>query len=105
MIRALAHSDMNGLLKFLMIAAVLLISVIVLTLCADGLCSACSHECCSGADRSRSFLSSARRMCADFASNMSCALAPFGLASQRTLVARAAVVPTPALLRASSLRI
>jgi len=66
-------ADMSNLLKFFLVAVVLLAGIVVLSVCAEGLCSVCSHDCCDGADRSRPLMRFARGMRGVFASALSLA--------------------------------
>jgi hypothetical protein len=73
--------------------------------CADDLCGACSIACSRAGDRSRSLLRLARKLPASAVSAAMTMLLWLASTLREFLSAFSSLVPTPALLRASSLRI
>jgi len=63
----LARPETSSLLRWLVVAVILVAGVFVLALCAEGACSACAHEYYSSTDRSKHpVVSFARRLQAAF---------------------------------------
>lgn len=96
---------MSVMLRFLFIAMVLVVGVLGLAACAEGLCAECSHLCCSGADRSEPLSHLARKLAGGCGSVTALAREMFATALVSHRPVAASFVPVPALLRASSLRI
>jgi len=95
----------NDLLRYLLVALVLVAGVIGLALCADGRCSAEAHVCFSVADRSRPPWRVAQRLGKVRSSAVSLGFPVPALASRGFRSAPAEFVPALALLKVSSLRI
>jgi hypothetical protein len=62
MVLAKVQSEMNMLLKYLVISLVVLISVVAFSVCAEGTGDACGHSHCAGGDRSHSLRRLVRRV-------------------------------------------
>lgn len=103
---AIAHVNMNNLLRYFVIALALVVGVVVLSvMCADGLCSACGHVFVNGEDRLSPLARLARRLSGTAASVMSRGLQSFALASRELYAALPSFVPTPPLVVVAPLRI
>jgi len=96
---------MNNALRYVVIALVLVAGLFVLVVCADGLCSACSHAFDDNADRSKPLLRLARRLRALSAAVSSEALAQLSVIPHSLPSALTSLAPIPALERVVSLRI
>lgn len=95
---------MNAL-KILVIILLVVIGVVVLSVCADGLAFGCAHPCCTGAQRSRPLARLARRLkyvCRSAFDLMLLLMAGF---SRGLFIAAASIAFTPVLLKVSALRI
>jgi len=79
----LVLTDMSSWLKCFVIIIVLLAGIVVLSVCAEGFCSVCAHDCCDGADRSRPLVRLVRGLRGVFASALSVAQWSPSLASGR----------------------
>ena len=95
----------NDLLRYLLVALVLVAGVVALALCADGPCSAEAHVCFSVADHSRPPWRVARRLGKVRSSAVSLAFPVPALTSRGFRSALAEFVPALDLLKVSSLRI
>ena len=69
----LVFADMSRLLKCVVIAVVLLAGIVVLSVCAEGFCSVCSHDYIDGTNPSRSMVRVASGLRGVFASALSLA--------------------------------
>ena len=56
------HGDMNSLLRYALIAVLIVIAIALASLCADGSGVGCSHACCKGVNRFRPLRRLARRL-------------------------------------------
>jgi hypothetical protein len=105
MVFALCRLDMESLLKFTLIALLVITSVVLLSVCADGLGIACGHVCCTGANRSRPVQRLARRLRIVFRSAFDWARLLLGGPSSGLAVLHASASSVPTLLKVSALRI
>jgi len=96
---------MSILLRYFAVAILVVAAVLVLSICGEGAGVGCAHACCGGADRPSALSRFFRRLAGAHASVASLGLILLALASRVFELVLAEFVPTPALLRASSLRI
>lgn len=96
---------MNDFLRYSAIALVLLVGIVVLAVCGEGLCSLCEHMACAPSDRSKPLLSLVRRVCGALASAISIAVLPLALQVRGLSMAFRSDPPPLALLQVSPLRI
>lgn len=102
---ALHRLNMDSLFKYALIALLVVTSIVLLSVCADGLGIACGHVCCTGANRSRPIQRHARRLRMVFRSAFDWLLLLFGGRSRGLDVLPASVSSVPILLKVSALRI
>ena len=101
---ALCPRDMSSLLRYTIIALLIVIGAVMLSVCADGSSGACGHTCCTGADRGRRLRRLARKLRSTFRSALDLALLLCG-AARDMATSTASWAPTQALLKVSALRI
>ena len=96
---------MSLLVRWLIVAMVLVVGVLGMAICAEGTGAECDHLCCGGADRSRPANHLVRKAMSARTSVARFARSAFTFESQAPDSLAASFIPAPALLRASSLRI
>jgi len=94
---------MNAL-RVLFIILLVVVSVLVLSVCADGIGAGCGHACCTGLQRSRSLRRLARRLKCVCRSAMDLMLLMGGF-TRGACTPCAPPASMPALLKVSALRI
>jgi hypothetical protein len=97
--------EMTSLLKYAIVFLMILSAVIAFSVCAESSFDSCMQACCGGADRSRPLGRIARFLSAGSLFALSIALTLSVRASVRFRSLVASFVPSPDVLRASSLRI
>jgi hypothetical protein len=102
---AALREETDSLLKFMIIALIVIASIAFVAVCDDALCVSCGHVWSGGADRSRPLSRLARNLCAVLAVAFSSALAWSAMAYRRSTTTPVSFVCIPALERVSSLRI
>jgi len=95
---------MNAL-KFLVIILLVVVAVVILSVCADGLAFGCSHACCTGIERSRFQARLARRLKCVRRSIFDLIWLLMGWLSRILSLATVSPNSTPVLLKVSALRI
>jgi len=103
--RRAPRKEMDSLLKFMIIALILIVGVAFVAVCDDAFCVSCGHVWSGGADRSCPLSRFARKICAVLAAAFSSALAWCAMTYRRSSTIPASFVCIPALERVSSLRI
>ena len=96
---------MSNFFRYLAIALLLLVGVVILAMCGEGLCSICEHVAYPASDRSTTLLGLIRSMSGAFVSALSFALLFFAFASRGLAPAFGSPRTAPVLLRVSTLRI
>jgi hypothetical protein len=102
---ALQQLNMDSLFKYALIALLVVTSIVLLSVCADGLGLACAHVCCTGANRSRPIQRHARKLRIVLRSAFAWALLLFAGQPRGCALQRTSVFLVPTLLKVSALRI
>lgn len=97
--------DMNRLLGYLAIALLLLVGIVILAVCGEGLCSMCEHGAYTASDRSNPLQGLIRRIRSAFTFTLSFALLLIAFVARGLALTLQSGPPAPVLLRVSSLRI
>jgi len=96
---------MNSLLRYALVALLLIVGVVLLSVCADGLGEGCGHACCTGADRSRPLQRLARRLKSRLRSAVDMMLLLLSGAGQGVAASSAPPSPVRVIAQLSALRI
>jgi len=99
------RKEMDSLLKFMIIALILIAGIAFVAVCDDASCVSCGHVWSGGADRSRPLSRLMRKLCIVLAAAFSSALAWCEMTYRRATTTPASFACIPALERVSSLRI
>lgn len=94
-----------NILKFFLIAFLIVFGVLALSVCADSIGIACVHACCTGLERSRPLARLARKLKCVYRSAFDRMLLLMGGSSRGLTLVSDSLVSTPALLKVSALRI
>lgn len=92
-------------LKLLLIMSLIIVAVVVLSVCADGLVLGCAHLCCTRAEPSRSLVRLARRLKFVRLLALDLLLLVAGGFSRGLFAVAASLDPTRAQLKVTTLRI
>ena len=105
MMPAMMQPELDYLLRFLIIALVVIAGVVGVSFCADGLCSECNAVCCRGADRSGLLARLTQTLADARKSAVSFTLPLLPPAASGWARASSAPVPARVLIEVSALRI